>query len=52
MISGTSQDAMECRDFIVSIVTPIDLLTYITNMENAGKVVKWQNGSMHRRDHE
>ncbi|PNF22395.1 Cystathionine beta-synthase [Cryptotermes secundus] len=37
---GTSQDAMECRDFIVSIVTPIDLLTYITNMENAEKVVK------------
>lgn len=40
MISGTSQDVMECRDSIVGIVTPIDLFTYITNTENAEKVVK------------
>lgn len=44
----TSQDAMEFRDFIVGIVTPIDLLTYITNPENAEKIMKHQNGSMHR----
>jgi hypothetical protein len=52
MISGTSQDAMEYRDFIVGIVTPIDLLTYVTNTENAEKFTKHQNGSMHRSDHE
>lgn len=44
----TSQDAMEFRDFIVGIVTPIDLLTYITNPENAEKIMKHQNGSMHK----
>jgi hypothetical protein len=50
MISGTSQDALECRDFIVGIVTPIDILTYITNTENAEKIMKCQNGSIHRSD--
>jgi hypothetical protein len=50
MISDTSQDAMKFRDFVVGIVTPIDLLTYITNPENVEKVVKCQNGSMHKSD--
>jgi hypothetical protein len=51
MISGTIQE-VTARDFIVGIVTPIDLLTYITNTENAEKVMKHQNGSMHRSDRE
>jgi hypothetical protein len=42
-ISGANQDAMEVRDFIVGIVTPIDLLEYVTSAENAEKSMAHQD---------
>jgi hypothetical protein len=48
MISGVSRDSEQRREYIAGIVTPIDLLSYITNTENEEKIKERQNASMRR----
>jgi hypothetical protein len=52
MFSDTNQDAMESRDIIIGVVTPIDLLNYITNTENGERNMAYQSGSMHNSESE
>jgi hypothetical protein len=47
MISGTNREAVESRDVIIGIVTPIDLLNYITDTKNRERKMAYQNGTAH-----
>jgi hypothetical protein len=50
MISDPNQEAVESPDTIIGIVTPIDLLNYITNTENKERKMAYQNGEGHSSD--
>lgn len=41
----SNRDAMESRDIIIGIVTPIDLLNYITNTEHGDRHSSYRDGS-------
>jgi hypothetical protein len=47
MISDTNQHAVKNRDIITGIVTPIDLLNYITDTENRERRMASQNDVVH-----
>ena len=52
IISDTNKDAVESRDIIIGIVTPIDLLNYITNTEHGQQEIPYRNGSTHTSESE
>lgn len=48
----TNKDSVESRDIIIGIVTPIDLLNYITNTEHGDKEIPYRNASTHSSESE